>query len=352
MADSWGPRKTVSAFFFLAGIGSFLMGTASNITWAILGRILVGVGVSTVFVCNFKLLSEWFTSRQFVIMGGIFMAMGGMGALSSSAPLAWVSGLIGWRMSLVAVGVVTLVMAAMVYAFVRDRPSDMGLPTITLVPVGEQERGVSLLEGLKMVVTSWRFWPISFWAFCATGISFAIGGLWGGPYLMQVYDLGKTAAGSVLSTFAVALIFGSPALSWLANRFGRKPVLIGCSVLLMAVCGLLCWFVHGLTLPMLYVLFFCFFLAGGSTGPVIAAVSKELFPVAISGTSIGTVNLFPFFGAAVFQVLIGAFLAGADQGQMEYPLLGFQYMFLICLAGAALSLVSALFLKETRSVNE
>ena len=95
MADSWGPRKTVSAFLVLAGIGSVLMGVAPNLTVAVLGRILVGIGVSTVFVCNFKLLSEWFSARQFLVMGSAFMAMGGLGALFSSAPLAWISNAIG-----------------------------------------------------------------------------------------------------------------------------------------------------------------------------------------------------------------------------------------------------------------
>ena len=112
LADSWGPRKTVSSFFILAGIGSIIMGVAPNLTVAVLGRILVGIGVSTVFVCNFKLLSEWFTARQFLVMGSAFMVMGGLGALSSSAPLAWVSNAIGWRMTLVAVGVITLAMAS------------------------------------------------------------------------------------------------------------------------------------------------------------------------------------------------------------------------------------------------
>ena len=38
MADSWGPRKTVSVFFILAGIGSILMGIAWNVNIAIIGR--------------------------------------------------------------------------------------------------------------------------------------------------------------------------------------------------------------------------------------------------------------------------------------------------------------------------
>ena len=351
MADSWGPRKTVSVFFVLAGIGSVLMGISPNLSVAIIGRVLVGLGVSTIFVCNFKLLSEWFTPRQFVIMGGAFMAMGGIGALSSSAPLAWVSNVIGWRMTLIAVGIITLIMAILVYAFVRNRPSEMGLTPIRQ-DREETEPTISLAGGIKMVVTRGRFWLISIWAFCVIGISFAIGGLWGGPYLMQVYGLSKTAAGGVLSTFALALILGSPLLSWLANRLGRKTVLICCSIALLVVSGLMSWLVNSMTLPMLYILFFCFFLASGSVGPIIAAVSKELFPISISGTSVGMVNLFPFIGAAVFQVLIGAVLTAGSHGQVEYSIESFRYMFIICTIDAALSLAIAFFLKETLSLEK
>ena len=347
LADSWGPRKTVSAFFLLAASGSVLMGMAPNLVMATLGRILVGVGVSTVFVCNFKLLAEWFNPKQFVIMGGIFMAMGGVGALFSSAPLGWVSNIIGWRMALVAVGLVTLIMALLVYTFVRNRPSDKGFPPINIVPAVEPKEGRSLLGGVKLVVSSGRFWPISAWAFFSPGISFALGGLWGGPYLIQVYGLSKTAAGGVLSTFAVALMVGSPFESWVANRIGRKPVLIGCSLLSIAVCGLFYSFTEGLTLPMLYLLFFCLFLSGGPIGPVVAAVSKELFPVAIAGTSVGMVNLFPFLGGALFQVVIGAVVSRGGLDGTRYSLAGYQDMFLICLVGAVISLVTAVFLKET-----
>ena len=351
MADSWGPRKTVSVFFVLAGIGSVLMGISPNLSVAIIGRVLVGLGVSTIFVCNFKLLSEWFTARQFVIMGGAFMAMGGIGALSSSAPLAWVSNVIGWRMTLIVVGIITLIMAILVYAFVRNRPSEIGLPPIRQ-DRGETEPAISLTNGIKMVVTTGRFWIISIWAFCVTGIGFAVGGLWAGPYLMQVYGLSKTATGGVLSTFALALIFGSPLLGWLANRLGRKPVIICCSIVLMMVSGLMSWLVNSMTLPVLYILFFFFFLASGSVGPILAAVAKELFPIAISGTSVGMVNLFPFIGAAVFQVLIGAVLTAGSHGQAAYSTESFRYMFIICAIDAALSLVIAFFLKETLSLEE
>ena len=157
------------------------MGLAPNVHAAIVGRLLVGVGVSTVFVCNFKLLAEWFHPRHFVVMGGIFMAMGGIGALSSTAPLAWLSNVLGWRMALVAVGLTTLMMAALVYAFVRNRPEEAGLPSILAAQGAKEKETMKLLEGLKLVVFSGRFWPIAMWTFFAVGMPFAVGGLWGGP---------------------------------------------------------------------------------------------------------------------------------------------------------------------------
>jgi MFS family permease len=117
------------------------------------------------------------------------------------------------------------------------------------------------------------------------------------------------------------------------------------------VCGLMSWFVDSMSLPVLYVMFFCFFFTGGSAGPVFAAVSKELFPISISGTSVGTVNLFPFIGAAIFQVIIGAVLTAGSQVQGQYAPVSFRYMFLICLAGALLSLAASIFMKETLHID-
>jgi len=60
LADSWGPRKTITSFFILAAIGSAILGLAPNPVVAIIGRGLVGVGVSLLFVSTMKILAVWF----------------------------------------------------------------------------------------------------------------------------------------------------------------------------------------------------------------------------------------------------------------------------------------------------
>ena len=347
LADAWGPRKSVSIFFLLAALGATLMGLTSDLTMAIVGRVMVGIGVSTLFVSNFKLFSEWFTPKQFVIMGGFFMATGGVGALISSAPLAWISNLIGWRMTLVAVGAVTLLMSLLIYCFVRNRPTDIGLSPLRPHDNMAINHNPTLWKGFKHVITSKRFWPLAIWAFFDTGISFALGGLWGGPFLIKVYSLSKTETGGVLSMYAASLIIGGPLMGWIANRFGRKIVFIGCSVLLTIVCGIFYFFTYQLNLFCLYILFFFIFLSGGPVGPVQAAASKELFPLAIAGTSIGTVNIFPFFGGAFFQVFVGALITRAESAGSTSALAGYHDMFTAYLIGAIISLIAACFVKET-----
>jgi hypothetical protein len=47
------------------------------------------------FVPTLKVLAEWFRAAEFATMTGILMAMGGVGSLSASTPLALLSSWIG-----------------------------------------------------------------------------------------------------------------------------------------------------------------------------------------------------------------------------------------------------------------
>ncbi|MGD8877088.1 MAG: MFS transporter, partial [Syntrophobacterales bacterium] len=227
LSDSWGPRRSITLFFIVATIGSILLGLAPSTSWAIVGRTLVGLGVAMLFVPTMKILAEWFRVREFATMTAILMVMGGLGVLTAATPLALLSNWIGWRLSFVAVGVFTMVMAILVWLFVRDRPADLGWPS-PAEPVGANPPPIGLMEGMRRVLTYPRFWPVAVWFFFEMAIFFSFGGLWGGPYLMQVYGLTKAKAGHILSMLAIGMIVGSPMLSFLSNRIfqGRKPVMV------------------------------------------------------------------------------------------------------------------------------
>jgi sugar phosphate permease len=348
LSDSWGPRRSISLFFIVAFIGSVMLGMAQSVPLALAGRTLVGLGVAMLFVPTMKILAEWFRIKEFATMTAILMVMGGLGSLTAASPLAILSTWIGWRLSFVAVGFFTLLMAALVWLFVRDRPSDLGLPSLA-EHTEASPSAIGLSEGMKRVLSYPRFWPIAIWFFFDCAIFFSFGGLWGGPYLMQVYGLSKAEAGQILSMLAVGMIVGSPFLSFLSNRIfrGRKPVLILSSFVVVCITALLAFHTKGLSLPALYLL--CLGLGVFSSAIVVIGftTTKELFPVQIAGTSTGLVNLFPFAGGALFQPLLGYLLERPGKVADTFTLTGYKQAFLALFLCGVFAFFACLFLKET-----
>lgn len=349
LSDSWGPRKTITLFFGVAFAGSVLLGMAPNVYVAIGGRTIVGLGIAMLFVPTLKVLAEWFRVKEFAMMTGILMAMGGIGSYAAATPLAYISNWIGWRLSFGLVGILTLVLGALVWAFVRDRPADKGW-TAPAESSRLAEESIGLWQGVKRVLAFPRFWPLAGWFFFTCAIFFSFIGLWGGPFLMQIYGLSKAEAGHILSMAAIGLIVGSPLLSFLSNNLfkARKPVLIIASVCMLVITGNLYYLTRDIPIALLYLICLGIGIFSGAVVTVGFTTNKELFPVSIAGTATGLVNFFPFAGGAVFQVILGAVLD--SQGLTAsggFALQGFRYALLVLFFCGWAALVSSFFLKET-----
>lgn len=355
LSDHWGPRKSISLFLLIAFLGCLVLAAAPTAGVAILGRTLVGLGVSVFFVPALKLLATWFLPQQFAFTAGLFLAAGGIGMLVATEPLGLLNAWIGWRLSFVAVGVLTLVSALLVWLVVRDRPA-VGLQTagdgnLTKPPLSAADGPYSpgMLATMKTVLAERAFWPVAIWFFCMGGIVFGFGGLWAGPYLVHVYGLDAARAGRILSMLAVGMILGSPSASFLSDHVfrARKPVVLLASLFLVLLTGLLAFRTACMPLGVLYVL--CLFLSvcSNAVAGVAFTIGKELFPVEIAGTSTGVLNLFPFAGAAVFQPLLGAILEGHGKVNGAFTVAGYEQAFFVLFLCGVGAFGSSLFLKET-----
>lgn len=354
LADSIGPRKTVTMFLLIAAVGSFLFGLAPTIEFAFIGRVLVGFGVSMVFIPTMKILSRWYRANEFASMAGIFNAVGGMGVLAGTWLLGLAATRMGWRLSFELIGLCTLAIVFLAWLVVRDHPGDKGWPDINeLEPnTNPPAASIPLLAGMRRVLTTPHFWPVAVWFFFDCGIFFGFGGLWGGPYLMQVYGMNRTEAGAILSMIAWGMIIGSPLMGLLSDRLlrSRKKPFIICATLLSV--ELLFLYLHpaGLSRPVLYAVFFTLSVLASAIVIVGFTTTKELFPVSIAGTSVGAVNLFPFLGGAVYMPLLGRVLdhfPGARPG--VYTTDGYTMLLLILFLSALGALICSLLMKETFS---
>ncbi len=357
LSDSLGPRKAVTISLLIAAVGSVVFGLAPNIEIAFVGRILVGLGVSVVFIPTMKILSQWFRAHEFASMSGILNAVGGVGVLSATLLLALMTDQLGWRLSFELIGAFTLGIVVLTWLVVRNRPADIGLATVfesaaqddAAEPSAEQP---PLLEGMRSVFKEKYFWPVAVWFFFDCGIFFGFGGLWGGPYLMHVYDMSKSEAGAVLSMIAWGMIIGSPLIGLFSDRIlkSRKRVFIICTSVLTVLFAFLNLFPTGLSRVMLYAVFFVFSVSASSIVIMAFTTTKELFPIQIAGTSVGAVNLFPFLGGAIFMPLLGMildFYPKTEQG--AYSVEAYSNVLLVLLGTSIVALACTFFMKETFS---
>ena len=349
LSDSWGPRKTITLFFGLAAAGSLLLGLAPSPFWAITGRGLVGLGVAMLFVPTMKVLAEWFRVREFAAMTGILMAMGGIGSLFAATPLALLSARIGWRLSFMVVAAFTFLLVGLVWLFVRDRPVDFGWPSPHAESREAEPEAIALLDGMKRVLTRFAFWPVACWFFFDCAVFFSFGGLWGGPYLMQVYGYDKSRAGQILSMLAIGMIVGSPLLSYLSNNVfkARRPLLILSSAIMLAITAVMALRPDRISAGGLYLLCLGMGIFGSAIVVIGFTTIKELFPVQIAGTATGLVNLFPFAGGAVFQPVLGYVLERHGRQGDSFTLAGYRQMLLVLLICAGIAFLSTLFVRES-----
>jgi sugar phosphate permease len=357
LCDSVGSRKTVSFSLGIAAIGALVFGFAPTITVAMIGRGLVGLGVSAVFIAIMKIVAEWFALREFAKMQGIITALGGAGVLLGTFGLGWFSKIFGWRIIFQTIGITTGLLVFAIWFLARNSPTEIGWPSIAEIenfrtgyPPPQRLKPIPINQGIKLVIKEPGFYPLALWFFCNAGSFFAFGGLWAGPYFMDVYGLTKPQSGSILSMIACTMIVGSPLMAAVSDNIfqSRKKNLIFSTACLCGLFFFLWLNPSGLPIPALYGIMIFFTAVSACTMVIAFTTLKELYPVQIAGTSVAIGNFFPFLGGALFMAILGNILD--EYGRTTdgaYPIEAYTMVFVFLAGSAVLQFICALFLKET-----
>ena len=312
LADKLGARRLITLCMLVATLGSVLFAVSGSVNAAFWSRVLVGLGLSAVLVPSYKALTYWFPARQFVMGASVIIAIAGLGGVVASSPLAWLSELIGWRSSFMALAGLTFVNGLLIWFLVRDKPTDMGLPRVepqVSQGTGKTKAAMPVKKSLSLALGSLDFWLLAVWFFFNGGILFSFAGLWAGPYFMGAYGMTKTQAAGVIDLFSFGWVFGPLIFAWIAARFPSRSKVLGLS---MTGLGLVClWLIlrNGHMSQMeLYLFALSFGFLGAGPAGVCFTAAKERYPVEMAGTVTGLVYVFPMAGSAVFQPLAGVIL--------------------------------------------
>ena len=357
LADTLGPRRMLALGGLTMAAGSVLFGAAPVFSAALVGRLLVGVGASTMLIASLRLASEWFRPHEFATVAGTSQSIGAVGAIVGTGPLALLVEAIGWRWSYVGIGGVTLLLAAACWVFIRDKPEELGLPRVS---EGTRAASPSLRETLgaiPAIAGNPRSWPVLLMGGTMYGSFVAFFGLWGVPYLTQVYGLPRVAASNVLMMTAVGLLIGAPLSGWVSDRWLglRRPPVLAATALYSGIWAL--FVLPAAPVPAAWLGPLCFLLGFASGGvSLVFPCIREVNDPRHVGVALGSQNLPIFLGVALMQWLTGMMLDANWTGALAaggrvYPLQAYRAAFGLCFGVAFASFVMACLITETRCRN-
>lgn len=310
LIDRLGGRLIISLCGILTTIGGGLFAAATNLESAMIARVLIGIGTASVLMATFTIFSHWFTKQEFGKVSGLMVAVGNIGNVIGTVPLAVAVGAFGWRSSFVVIAVLQGVVTLLVYGIVRDRPA---------VTAAENDRPSAVPTGM---FTAWKeifgrkdFLLLGMLAFFWYGNYLAVQGLWGGPYLMNILHLTRTDAGRMLMFTSFGFICGSLSIDRVARKVFKsykKALLTGQFMLLLLMSGFLGW---GEAIPVAILPAWFFLIGiGVSGGVMIYPIIRNSFRVEIVGTALTSLNFFVLLGAAVTQHLMGLIIEHLGKG--------------------------------------
>lgn len=342
MIDRLGGRLVISACGVLTTIGGALFAAATSLETAMFARILIGIGTASVLMATLTIFSHWFSKQEFGRVSGFMVAVGNLGNVLGTVPLALAVTAIGWRSSFVVIAVLQGVVTLLVFGMVRDRPAvtESAEESANTEPTG-------VIAAWKEIFSRSDFLLLGNLSFFWYGSYLAVQGLWGGPYLMEILHLSRTGTGQMLMFTSIGFICGSLVVDTLARKVFhsyKKTLLAGQFILLLFMSGFLGW---GEWLPaeMRMVWFFGIGLSV-SSGIMIYPLIRNMFRVRIVGTALTSLNFFVLLGAAVTQHVMGLIIEELGAGGMTAK--AFHAAFLLPMIGLAAAILLYLPVKESR----
>ncbi|MTH65248.1 MFS transporter [Paracoccus shanxieyensis] len=331
--DRFGPRHTVSLLLAIGGAGGAAIFAMAQAPWHIhVAMALLGIGCAPVMIGSFFIFARTLPPGMMSAAGGTVVGLGSLGNILGASPLVWVVGQLGWRMTLTGLSLVTLAVALLILAVVKN----------PALPEGNHPKP-SLAELWK--VRELRF-ILPLLAITYAG-SACIRGLWAGPYLSQVFGASDQLIGWVTLGMGLAMVSANLLAGRAVRFFGSdRRTSIANNTLLCAVLATL-WLAPGLSLGLSAVLLVMICISDSSYS-LMMSHGRAFLPPHLVGRGITLLNMTSIAGVGVMQFISRPVYQMASA--RHAPAGAYSYIFLLFLVPLLIGLVLYLFSPEDRHV--
>ncbi|MFA9516505.1 MFS transporter [Halopenitus sp. H-Gu1] len=348
LVDRVGPRLTAAGGGVVMNVGAIWFALADTYVAALGGRFLIGLGGSVLFVSLLGFCANWYRIDEFGTMNGLSFGVSGVGGILATTPLAVAVSVAGWRTVIAGLAGFGLFVSVLTVLLVRDSAERAGLSPIEGTPKQSQPAIGEIRTFLSRILADPWTWIVAILLYCVGGINLTLLGLWGIPYVVQVYDVTVTTASTITLLGGIGTVIGPPAFGWITDRIGRRSeFILAATVLYTVAVGTIAVIGD----PPFLVVGAAFFLVGALFGAVVLTypMVRARFDDRASGIALGTINGAAFFGAASFPTLMGWVLDVYWTGELldgvrVYTETGYRVAFAIGTLAGVIAFVCAIWI--------
>jgi MFS family permease len=336
LLDRFGPRKVMIGSLTLLIVGvSGTMAMTQFWQFFLVWGVIVGLGAGGVgSVLTATVGNRWFVARR-------GLALGILGSASSTGQIIFLPLFMamityaGWRMGSMALIIVAIILLPLIYLFMRDDPSDVGLePYGAAQPGAASSAGGTSLRGIptknatitaRDVVSHPTFWLLAGSFFVCGGTA---NGLIGTHLIPHEIEIGipQIAAASLLGLMGALNMVGTIFSGWMIDRVQPQKWLA------------LAYALRGLSLLLLP-------FVQGYFGLVIFAVIYGLDwfatvppSMALTADTFGKQNVGKVYGWIFMSHQIGAAIMASAAGALRTSMGDYQFAFL---SGGVIAMIAA-----------
>ena len=289
--DRFGPKKLMLFGIIICGLAVIGLSRMTSLVEFYSMYLLMALG----YMCggplpNQVLTSRWFSKSRGKAMGITYLGIG-FGGMLVPQIAKWINIQMGWRSSLVVLGVLMIIVALPMALFVRENPEEKL----------KEIRAAEPVISFKSILKNRSFYFLAIGSMCSIG---AVAGVSQNLKLFFSIDLKYTQgeAANIISLVLGASIAGRLLMGWLADRYSKKKVMMLIYILISASI-LLLYFASSPGVIYLFAIIFGIGLGGDYM--IIPLMAAELFGVKVMGRVMGLIITVDGLAEAFGPILAG-----------------------------------------------
>ncbi|HEV2441357.1 MAG TPA: MFS transporter [Steroidobacteraceae bacterium] len=229
LIDRYGPARVATWTAALCLAGAALTAIGSPYGVMVTGRLIFGVAEEALFIALLAGLAQWFSSGGTALAMALFFSFARIGSYAADTSPTWAHALYrhGWQLPLwLAAGATAAsFVAALIYRIFDGRArASGGLP-----PAAAPER----ITWSDLVSFDLSYWYILGLNVLFAAVFFPFRSTFAIEYFQDAKGLTLQQAGLANSWVFFAAIFATPLFGFLADRFGRRSLMMMIATLLM-----------------------------------------------------------------------------------------------------------------------